>query len=333
MINRALLDKYRKGACTPQEAARMKAYLEQTGAAAAFPWWQEEWEDTDTEGADIEPGLEEQVWKRIARTTGSTGDQGAKVRRLQTNWRAAAAIAVLVVAGLGLWITNSNGFGQGTGRQLVNRSSKVKMMVLADNSRVWLNPQSSLTYDADFGGSERKVLLKGEAFFEIQPDPDKPFLVETDQLTTRVLGTAFNVIAREGSDRTEVTLVEGKVAIETKQGDTLSMQPGEIVRYLAAEQKIQLQVLPEQQSLVQKTNMIYFDKADISEVTEVLSKWYEVDFVMDDTTAFRTKLVHRIDTKKYDVGEALMLIQRVTDYTFLQQSKNTYKVIPKRKEK
>jgi ferric-dicitrate binding protein FerR (iron transport regulator) len=84
---------------------------------------------------------------------------------------------------------------------------------LSDGTSVWLNSGSSLKYPDRFIGNNRKVFLKGEAYFEVESDLKKPFIVETASLNVKATGTKFNVSEYSLSNETEVTLVSGKVAV------------------------------------------------------------------------------------------------------------------------
>jgi ferric-dicitrate binding protein FerR (iron transport regulator) len=88
---------------------------------------------------------------------------------------------------------------------------------LEDGTKVVLNSGSTLTYPSSFTGkSRREVRLIGEAFFEVSPNPDKPFIVRTENLNTQVFGTVFNVSAYD--DDASVVLVEGSVGVTTENG-------------------------------------------------------------------------------------------------------------------
>jgi ferric-dicitrate binding protein FerR (iron transport regulator) len=84
---------------------------------------------------------------------------------------------------------------------------------LSDGSSVWLNSGSSIKYPDKFIGNNRTVVLKGEAYFEVESNPKKPFIVETSLLSVKATGTKFNVSGYSSSNVTEVTLVSGKVEV------------------------------------------------------------------------------------------------------------------------
>lgn len=86
-------------------------------------------------------------------------------------------------------------------------------ITLSDGSSLWLNSGSSLRYPVKFIGDERKVYLNGEAYFEVESNPKKPFIVETSSLTVRATGTKFNVSGYDSFEESEITLVSGKVEV------------------------------------------------------------------------------------------------------------------------
>jgi ferric-dicitrate binding protein FerR (iron transport regulator) len=90
---------------------------------------------------------------------------------------------------------------------------------------VWLNAESHLEFPDRFTGDKREVRLQGEAYFEVKKDAKHPFIVYSDYLTTRVLGTAFDVRARSARDAS-VTLVTGRVLVKTQDADQV-LTPGQ----------------------------------------------------------------------------------------------------------
>lgn len=92
----------------------------------------------------------------------------------------------------------------------------MKQVELPDGSIVQLGPGSELTYPEMFKGSDRKVHLSGQAFFDVARNPDKPFIVQTDQMDVTALGTAFEVFSYEEESYVETILLEGKVNVRTE---------------------------------------------------------------------------------------------------------------------
>lgn len=168
-----------------------------------------------------------------------------------------------------------------------------KQLTLADGTQVWLNAESSLQYPETFEGKEQRVVyLKGEAYFEVAKDSLHPFLVKTDALETRVLGTAFNVRAYS-SDDTQVTLVEGSVKVSDKHHHELQLQPGEhaTVRKGSALKSAQVEEASAYRSWAD--GQFYFDDVELVEIMRELGRWYNVDIlfthreIMDDRLHFQ----------------------------------------------
>lgn len=103
-------------------------------------------------------------------------------------------------------------------------------LYLPDSTHVWLNEDSKIAYASDFNSDERRVTLSGEAFFEVRRDEERPFIVQTGQSETRVLGTSFNVRAYEDEETIEVAVESGKVkfsAIEDGNSESLFLRRNE----------------------------------------------------------------------------------------------------------
>ena len=106
-----------------------------------------------------------------------------------------------------------------TWNRLVIPKGNAYELELADGTHVWLNAESELTYPTRFPNDIREVKLKGEAYFDVAKNPEKPFRVLTNEIEVKVLGTSFNVSAYESERFTSVTLVGGSVAVQTDKGN------------------------------------------------------------------------------------------------------------------
>lgn len=117
-------------------------------------------------------------------------------------------------------------------------------IILPDSSIVLLNAESRLTYPQQFSSEGRSVFLEGEAFFEIEKDVSKPFLVKTPDITVKVFGTSFNVKSYPDENTTETTLVEGSISIiknptnGRESGTELKMEPNQRLVLYKEERKI-----------------------------------------------------------------------------------------------
>jgi transmembrane sensor len=123
------------------------------------------------------------------------------------------------------------------------RGSKAQLL-LPDGTKVWLNADSKINYNADFNNKTRDIFLVGEGYFEIAKNPAKPFIVNTSNLRIKALGTTFNVRSYPGENTIEATLVEGKVELEkilkNNEGEKLlTLKPNQKAIYYISNEKIE----------------------------------------------------------------------------------------------
>ncbi|MBN9386196.1 MAG: DUF4974 domain-containing protein [Chitinophagaceae bacterium] len=165
------------------------------------------------------------------------------------------------------------------------RGSKVVNIQLYDGSKVWLNAESSITYPVTFTGKERRVTIKGEAYFEIarfvSPEDGKklPFIVQKGDMEVKVLGTHFNVNAYDDEKNIKTTLVEGSVQLQAG-GKSVLLKPGQQSIWQAGQLSVSNDVNIEE-VLAWKNGYFYFEDAGIPQLMKQLSRWYNVDIVFD----------------------------------------------------
>lgn len=153
-------------------------------------------------------------------------------------------------------------------------------VTLPDGSVVKLNSGSSLSYPEVFT-DKRSVVLHGEAFFEVKEDPSKPFLVQTGEVITRVLGTSFNVEERANLKNVNVAVLTGKVEVKNKSGaqtNTKILSPDEILSIDLETSKMSVESFEYDSVFGWKDDLLYFKDANIDDIWHELEKWYGVEF-------------------------------------------------------
>lgn len=190
------------------------------------------WREIQQRAAAYEPDRD-RLWRQLQQRIGTYeiphADQLPKRRRshlLQMAIAVAAAVAVTLFA------TRADLFRSAaeTAEQRLCAFEGKSQARLSDGSTVWLHGGSTLTCDARFAAGERRVKLRGEGFFEVAKDSERPFTVEVEGLEISVHGTKFNV--RTAADRyVSVSLVEGSVSLDTGRGSRRLLRPGEIACY------------------------------------------------------------------------------------------------------
>lgn len=155
-------------------------------------------------------------------------------------------------------------------------------LVLADGTKVMLNAASSLKYPASFTGTERRVELTGEAFFEIAKNTARPFRVVSRAQTVTVLGTRFNINAYTDEPLVKTTLVDGSVQVQgNRNGAPLLLKPGQQAVMAGDAAPEAATAVNMEQALAWKNGYFRFYNEDLHAVTRQLARWYNVDFVFD----------------------------------------------------
>lgn len=159
---------------------------------------------------------------------------------------------------------------------------------LSDGTKVYLNAQSKLMYREDFGQSERRVYLEGEAFFEVVKDTNKPFVVVSDNLVTTAVGTSFNVRDYRKDREAVTSLATGLVDVvrfKNGQPDTLNsavrLMPSQQITFDKFKRELEVQPFDSDLTLAWMDNTIHFESMPFKKMVYVLERWYDVDIQMD----------------------------------------------------
>lgn len=231
---------------------------------------------------------QKKLWNRLQRENKySINHRKDYLPTIGNVFRYAAAIILLLGLGYIFWDniqfnTHETPFLTET-IERVNPPGQKSQIQLPDGSKVVLNADSKLSYTTDFGGSTRKIQLKGEAYFEVVENPFIPFEVYTDHLVITALGTSFNICAFDGQQIEKIALNTGKVKIQhlTKPGSSIAssyLEPGELASFNIISNKIDISKYGNIDPYGWKEGRIVFHEATFHEVIEVLSRWYNVEF-------------------------------------------------------
>lgn len=179
-------------------------------------------------------------------------------------------------------------------------ATKDYKLILADGTKVWLNSSSELKFPMSFSGKSREVFLKGEAYFEIASKADQPFIVHTDKASVNVLGTKFNLNAY-ANDHIITALLEGKVRMESPDGNTLLLSPGVAGYYSKTKGFLQERFDPTT-VLSWKEGVYYFQGNTLLEISEIINRWFDlpVDFQLVELKSVRISgLLDKKDLKGF----------------------------------
>ena len=160
-------------------------------------------------------------------------------------------------------------------------------IVLADGTRVWLNSATKLIFPQNFTGKERRVMLSGEAFFDVARDESKPFIVETSRMDVKVLGTRFNVNAYTDNEVVSTTLVDGSVEVASGTQKPITLVPGEQAYGEAGELEKREVNIRLYTSWIDGRFM--FNNVELEEIAKQISRWYDVEIFFTNENVKRTR--------------------------------------------
>jgi transmembrane sensor len=191
-----------------------------------------------------------------------------------------------------------------------------------DGTEVYLNSGTRIRYPERFGIRQREIFLDDEAYFNVTTNSKRPFIVNAQNTSVRVLGTSFNVNAYSESEFIKVVLDEGKTSFHV-QGSSYSMTPGQLLEYNKITGRTILSNLSKPSSAsLWKDNMIYFYDTPLAEVLKVLERKYDVKFHLQATGALEYS--YTITTKHTDLEAILAELQKIAPVRFDQKEKNIF---------
>ena len=226
--------------------------------------------------------------------------------------RIAASAALLI--GAGWFAFNFIGKQQPTVNILA--SNEIVEQPLADGSNIKLNKGSKLTYPEKFTSKKREVVLEGEAFFDVKPDPEKPFVVRADEATIEVLGTSFNIKSHSNVDSTLVHVESGKVLLYFEENKVMLTKGMTGVFYKKTKKVAILEASTADHSFWRNRNL-YFKRTELSEVISKLNTLYNSKIRLQNEKLADCNLT--VDFENKTIDEILDIISLTLDLQIVRQ--------------
>jgi ferric-dicitrate binding protein FerR (iron transport regulator) len=204
-------------------------------------------------------------------------------------------------------------------------TGQITRVKLSDSTNVWMNSESTLRYPSDFSQDNRKVVLSGEAYFEVYEDRESPFTVETDYLNVQVSGTRFNVSAYEEDQELRTTLLDGRVTLNRKDSDKVKtiLYPGDQARLDKIKGILTIQQFPDKANGEigwVKGRYEFYDEP-LYRILNVASRWYGLQFSVSTDTLTNTHFTG-VMKKEYPIEQLLGLIKKTED-VLIKRNNNT----------
>ncbi len=192
-------------------------------------------------------------------------------------------------------------------------------LTLPDGTKVWLNAETTLKYPVSFNGDTRSVSLNGEAYFEVAPNKQKPFIVNiNDKAEVKVLGTHFNINAYENEETIKTTLIEGSVQVSTlgqiQSPVSQTLSPGEQAA-ITNEGSLSVQPVETYRYIAWKEGYFAYKEATLDEILKQLSRWYQFKYQFENNKVKEILFTARL--KRYEaVGQVFRIIEQTGQVKF-----------------
>lgn len=191
--------------------------------------------------------------------------------------------------------------------------------VLEDGTRVWLNAETQLKVPVAFSQAERRVVLAGEAYFEVARQADRPFIVETEWGHVRVFGTGFNVRSYADDREVKTTLLEGSVGFcpkGTEEGQYTRIEPGyQIVCSAEEDSRPEIRKVKVENEIAWKNRQFCFVRCPLRRIMQDVGRWYNADVVFKDEALGNVR--YTVTLNRYeDIGVLLHYFEEAAGLRF-----------------
>ena len=208
--------------------------------------------------------------------------------------------------------------------QLIIPKGTFYHLVLSDGTKVWLNADSKIKYPVSFGKDKREVSLHGEGYFEVAKDSTRPFIVSTDKMDVKVLGTTFDVNTYEDEGKSFVVLVEGLVEVSAGKGESRIITPGHMaeVNMYDVQAKIRVSRCDTEHYVAWKNGNFSFRHASLTEILKRVSRYYDVTVIREEV--FEEEYYTGDVSSDVPLESLLAVIESSTSVSFKVERKIVY---------
>jgi len=301
-----LVVKHLTGEITSDEQNTLQEWLEMDpGNQELFESYRKTWEGMDKVSGITSEDIDKE-WLRLENAIDSDARVVSMKPEKHTRRRflsIAASIAVLITSfALLYWF-----IFQSPGIQIEAGNNSIQHE-FPDGSFASLNYNSTISYKKTYNKNTRRIDLAGEAFFEVQKDPEKPFIISSGDLEVKVLGTSFNVNAYPESDLIDVVVKTGRVSVETtgKMTNMVILEPGERATFTKTDQELTKSVNNNINYQAWKTRRIEFEETTLGEAVKVLSNVYNHKINIDSPALAECRITVTFDSQELDAVLAVI---------------------------
>lgn len=194
--------------------------------------------------------------------------------------------------------------------------------ILSDGSTVFFNGKASLNYPAEFADNQRKVSLKGNAFFDVATFASYPFIIELDGARLVVPGTSFNIVQDTTNGNIELAVLSGKVILETATGQSITLHTDEMVNWQPGSQSLTREPVLNYNFMAWKTGKLEFMETALDQVFSDIQKAYHIEMMWPAEIASQKLTARFIDENPEDIFNTLEILFDIT----IEKQQNVYVV-------
>lgn len=238
--------------------------------------WQQVASLKEEKTVDIDLAWNKIKSKTIASKEAKVIEFKSKKKIFFTPIRIAASLTLLLAGILALFLNRKE-----TEIISLKTTNQTLEQTLPDGSVVFLNANTNLSYPTDFEGDTREINLSGEAFFKVQRNENKPFIIHANGSDIRVLGTSFNVKAY--TKNVKVSVESGKVEFKHKKKQTLLVK-GEEAEFEVGKDTIRKAVTLDKNTYAYKTKTFIFEDSSLEHIIKVLSENYHTKIILQNNS-------------------------------------------------
>lgn len=191
------------------------------------------------------------------------------------------------------------------------------MVMLEDSTKVWLNAESQLIYPESFDEKERRVKIKGEAYFQVAKDATRPFYVESSGITIRVYGTEFNINAYAEEKEVYTTLVSGSISLQhaNESKSELVLTPGHQAIYNKDNKITSVKSVNTEAITSWHNGRFVFEEQTLEQIMKTLARWYNFEYEFDNEN-IRSTIFKGSAPRYANLSEVLSILEKSGDLVF-----------------
>ncbi|WP_080904735.1 FecR family protein [Parabacteroides sp. Marseille-P3160] len=184
---------------------------------------------------------------------------------------------------------------------------------LPDGSKVAINAASEIEYSTAYNKKERTLRLQGEAYFEVEPNPSKPFIVQCNDIKIKVLGTTFGINAYDDDNTISIVLNTGKIELTTPN-KTITMLPNEKATYNRTTKELYTEQVDASDYIGWRYNRLRFENETLENIIKTISRMHNTDIVFEDAQLIKQKFTGTIDNTSVQSALKVLSLTAPIDY-------------------